>query len=67
MKIEKSEKICAFCESAVPLYDGDTVLCDRCGIVSKDHSCKKFSYDPLKRTPPKAQSLPTLEFIDIND
>lgn len=67
MKIEKSEKICAFCELAAPLYDEDVVLCEKCGIVPKAHTCKKFSYDPLKRNPPKAQNLPTLEYIDIND
>ena len=67
MKIEKSEKICAFCEHCVSLFDEDNMLCDKNGIVSKGHTCKKFSYDPLKRTPPKAQSLPTLDYIDIND
>jgi len=67
VKIDKSERICAFCELCVPMYDGDTVLCERFGIVSKAHSCKKFSYDPLKRTPPKAQALPTLEYIDIEN
>ena len=67
MKIEKSEKICAMCELSVPLFEDDNMLCKHFGIVSKDHTCKKFSYDPLKRTPPKAQSLPTLDYIDIND
>ena len=67
MKIDKSERICAYCELACPLFDEDTVLCKKAGVVPKGHSCRKFSYDPLKRVPPKAPALPTLEFVDIDD
>lgn len=67
MKIDKSERICAYCEKASKLFDADTVLCKDKGVVSKGYSCKRFSYDPLKRVPPKAQSAPTLEYVDIND
>ena len=67
MKIDKSEHICAYCEKAAKLYDSDTVLCEKYGVVSKGFSCKRFTYDPLKRVPPKAQSAPALEYIDIND
>lgn len=67
LRIEKSERICAFCENCVPVFDSDTVLCEKHGIVSKGYSCRKFSYDPLKRVPPKAQSAPTLDYIDIDD
>ncbi len=67
MKTDKCERICAFCEKAAPLFDEDTSLCEINGIVPKGYTCKKFSYDPLKRIPPKAQEMPTLEFIDIND
>ena len=67
MKIDKSECICAYCEYAVPVFDEDSALCEKNGIVRKDYSCKKFSYDPLKRVPPKALTAPTLEYIDIDN
>ena len=67
MKIDKAERICAFCEKASPLFDKDTVLCQKKGIVPKSYKCKKFSYDPIKRTPPKAQSTPALYYVDIDN
>lgn len=67
MKIDKSERICAFCELATPLCNNDTVLCRINGVVTRDHKCKRFVYDPLKRIPPKAQTLPELEYINIDD
>lgn len=66
MKIDKCERICAYCELASPLFDEDTILCQKFGVVAKNYSCKKFSYDPLKRVPPKAPKLPTLEYVDID-
>jgi hypothetical protein len=47
------EKYCAYCEHSVPTYDKDRVLCDKKGIVSGGYKCRRFSYDPLKRTPIK--------------
>lgn len=66
MKKDKSERICAYCEFATPLFNEDTSLCTRHGVVRKNHSCRRFSYDPLKRVPPKAPAPPKLEFIDID-
>lgn len=46
------EPCCAVCEHARLLRDSpDCVLCDRTGVVSEDHSCRRFVYDPLKRRP----------------
>ena len=67
MKLDKCERICAFCERSVPIFENDTSLCEKHGIVPKNHTCRNFSYDPLKRIPPKVAAAPELEFIDIND
>lgn len=45
------EPKCAYCEHGKPTPDGANVLCYFCGVPDKDHSCKKFKYDPLKREP----------------
>lgn len=66
MKIDKCDRICAFCEMSVPIFDSDTALCEKNGIVPKNHTCRSFSYDPLKRIPPKVAEPPSLEFVDID-
>ncbi len=65
MKIDKSERICAFCEAATPLYDDDLMLCNDKGIVDCRYSCRKFSYDPLKRKVRLKNAAPALEYVDI--
>lgn len=67
MKIDKCDRICAFCEKSVPICDSDSALCEQKGIVPKSYTCRGFSYDPLKRVPPKVNNAPTLDFVDIDD
>ena len=63
MKDKDIEENCAHCEKAQPLADGDTMLCERSGVVSCGHVCRKFKYDPLKRIPPQT---PKLEKVDLS-
>lgn len=42
---------CAYCETGIPTPDGKEILCRRKGVMRPDSSCRKFSYDPLKRRP----------------
>ena len=60
------EKICANCESAVTLFDCDSMLCKKKGVVSRAYRCSSFIYDPLKRLPPKTARAPKLEYIEID-
>ena len=48
---EDRPQICRFCEKATLLDGGNQALCKHRGIVSPEHKCRKFSYDPLKRVP----------------
>ena len=43
---------CGYCQWANPL-DDDQMMCVKKGIVACTGSCRRFRYDPLKRTPPK--------------
>ena len=63
MKDVDIENNCAHCVLAQPLADGDNMLCQRRGVVSGGHRCRKFKYDPLKRVPVPA---PKLEHIDLS-
>lgn len=47
------EPKCAYCEHGKPAKSEGKILCQRCGIVSDDFSCKKFSYSPFMRIPEK--------------
>ena len=58
-------KTCALCEYANILKGGNGILCKEKGIVSDDYSCRKFVYDPLKRSPKLPPQMPTLSKEDI--
>ncbi len=47
------EAKCIYCKNGTLAADGKKVLCTKVGILDIDDSCKKFSYDPLKRVPSK--------------
>lgn len=57
------DKVCAYCEHAQPLADGDAVLCRHRGVVDCGAHCRKFRYDPLKRVPAPPQ---TVEKVDLS-
>ena len=50
------EKSCAYCIYGTKLNE-DEVLCIKKGVVSLTKKCRKFSYDPCKRVPPRAKAL----------
>ncbi len=59
---------CECCEHATALKSDRTkMVCDRFGVVSATHKCRKFLYDPLKRKAfrPKIDTEDQLEHIDI--
>ena len=45
------EPKCEYCKIGTLSADKESVLCPKKGIMSKEHFCKKFRYDPLKRIP----------------
>ena len=55
------EPKCEYCKNGTPSSDGKKVLCAKVGLLEPDFSCKKFSYDPLKRVPKKSNP-PLLQF-----
>ena len=54
------ERCCAFCEFAtvITLSTGEEpdMICEKHGLVPRDHICRSFRYDLLKREPKKADS-----------
>ncbi len=59
------EAKCEYCKYGKLAADNTSILCPKMGVTAKDFSCKKFSYDPLKRIP--SNSTPSLMHFDKKD
>jgi len=46
----KMERYCTYCQFAGKI-DGESMVCQKFGIVPAGHHCRRFRYDPLKRIP----------------
>ena len=46
---------CCYCQNSTKL-NNNTILCTKQGLVPADKPCRKFSYDPCKRIPPKEKA-----------
>lgn len=46
------EPMCIYCTHGKPLSQME-VACAKRGVQSPTNHCRKFRYDPLKRTPPR--------------
>ncbi len=57
---------CEYCEHGKVGSDPKMILCSKVGIVSPHYSCKKFTYNPLKRKPKRIQKLPTFSSSDFS-
>lgn len=55
------ERKCSFCEfgTIITLSTGgeSDIICEKHGIVPRDHLCRSFRYDLLKREPQKKASI----------
>ncbi len=49
---------CGHCVHARPGPAG-SMVCPYKGPVQKEHSCRRYRYDALKRIPPRAPAAPT--------
>ena len=66
-KKNNEDQICRFCVNAKTVPEKETVSCTFRGEVDPFFSCKKFSYDLLKREPGKTRKLEPMEYVDINN
>lgn len=53
---KKIERNCSYCAHGTVLEDGQ-VLCVKKGFRPEGKPCRKFQYDPLKRTPTRVKAL----------
>ncbi len=57
---------CEYCKHGEPSSDGQMILCRNKGIVAPYFTCRKFSYDPLKRVPKRVHQLPQFSPEDFS-
>ena len=62
---KKMSHYCGYCQHGTAMGE-DQVLCCKRGVVSVDHNCRKFRYDPCKRTPPKMKALDFNKYQDTD-
>lgn len=55
---------CVYCASGTLSNDKKVVFCIKKGIVRPDFSCRRFSYDPIKRVP---KVPPEIDVFDKSD
>lgn len=60
------DRICEKCEFSTEICDDFYVLCKKRGVVPVGHHCRKFIYDPLKRSPGRIPhiSLPDSDLLE---
>ena len=49
-------KSCVWCEHGIKSDYSNEIFCKKRGVVGLDSVCRKYRYDPLKRTP-KSQTV----------
>ena len=47
---KKIDRYCSYSQFAGKI-DGESMVCQFCGVVPSDHHCRRFRYDPLRRIP----------------
>ncbi len=50
------EKNCTYCAHGCLINDRE-VVCAKKGITDVTSNCRRFSYDPLKRIPPRSSDV----------
>lgn len=50
---------CEYCANSRPAPDGKMFLCKHSGVVCSYYKCRRFIYDPLRRTPKRLPKLPS--------
>lgn len=56
---------CEYCRYGRLSPDGETVLCEKKGVVERDGTCRRYKYDILKRQPRRRPEMPVFSAEDF--
>lgn len=62
---KKMPRSCTYCQHGTKLNE-EEILCVKRGVVCVNRVCRKFTYDPCKRIPPKPKA-PDFKKYDQDD
>jgi len=62
---KSSDCMCAICAYGRPANDSSKILCRKKGVVDASFHCGRYKYDPLKRVPHHAPTLPHYDSSDF--
>lgn len=60
---KKHPRSCSYCKYGTKFND-EQILCIKRGVRSENDACRKFSYDPCKRIPPKHKAPDFVRYAD---
>lgn len=60
---KRMPKSCEYCAWGTKI-ESHQVLCVKRGVVADSYACRKFTYDPCKRIPPKVKALDLKKYKD---
>ncbi len=60
---KKIQRSCYYCANGTAI-DEDQILCTKKGVVTETDKCRKFTYAPCKRIPPKPKALDLSRYDD---
>lgn len=60
---KKMPRSCSYCLHGTALNE-EEILCIKRGIVCVNRTCRKFTYDPCKRIPPKQKASDFKKYED---
>lgn len=58
---KKHPRSCQYCKHGTNM-ENQFVLCAKRGVVNSENGCRRFSYDPCKRVPPRPKALDFQKF-----
>ncbi len=63
---KKLEPRCEYCLIGIPSPDGESVVCEKRGIMLPASHCRSYIYDALKRNPQLKQQIPQFSKEDFS-
>ena len=57
---------CMYCAFGARAADPQMILCEKVGVVSPEHHCWRYQYDPLARVPKRQPRLPHFTAEDFS-
>lgn len=52
---KKLQHRCEYCVHGIGILNSNEIICKKKGVTDRQDCCRRYKYDPLKRTPENAK------------